>query len=301
MNASKKMKLKRRTEPYLFLAPLLLMILVFLAVPIVKAAIMSFQYYYIAKPSSAGNYFVGLENYQAVLKDEYFFHSVKVTVIYILVTVAGRYLLGFVTALLLNAKFPGRGIARVLMIIPWAVPEVVACLVWILMYDRDYGIINFLLNNAGILSQNIAYLQDVSVALPAAMVVNIWKGFPFVAIMLLAGMQSISSDLYEAADIDGASGFQKIRYITIPSIKSVSTIVFLLLIIWTIKDYAIAYVLTKGGPSRATELLTIYVQQTGFKYFDFGKAAAAGMLMLLVSLVFTFFYFKVVNRGEEDA
>lgn len=113
------------------------------------------------------------------------------------------------------------------------------------MYDKDYGIINFLLNNAGILSHNIAYLQDVSVALPAAMVVNIWKGFPYVAIMLLAGMQSVSTDLYEAADIDGATTFQKIRYITIPAIRSVSTTVFLLLIIWTIKDYAIAYVLTK--------------------------------------------------------
>ena len=120
----------------------------------------------------------------------------------------------------------GRGLARALIIIPWAVPEVVACLVWILMYDKDYGIINFLLNNAGILSHNIAYLQDVSVALPAAMVVNIWKGFPYVAIMLLAGMQSVSTDLYEAADIDGATTFQKIRYITVPAIRSVSTTVF---------------------------------------------------------------------------
>ena len=107
------------------------------------------------------------------------------------------------------------------------------------------------------------------------------------------------TDLYEAADIDGATTFQKIRYITVPAIRSVSTTVFLLLIIWTIKDYAIAYVLTKGGPSRATELLTIYIQQTGFKYFDFGKASAAGMLMLLVALAFTFFYFKVLNKEEE--
>ena len=298
---NKNRKWKRTLEPYLFLAPLLLIILVFLIVPIAKAAIMSFQYYYIAKPSPDGNYFVGLKNYKAVLTDDYFYNSVKVTVIYIVVTVLGRYVIGIITALLLNTRFLGRGLARALVIIPWAVPEVVACLVWILMYDRDYGIINFLLNNAGILSQNIAYLQDVSIALPAATVVNIWKGFPFVAVMLLAGMQSVSADMYEAADIDGATWIQKVRYITIPSIKSVSTIVFLLLIIWTIKDYAIAYVLTKGGPSRATELLTIYVQQMGFKYFDFGKAAASGMLMLLVSLVFTYFYFKVVNRGEDEA
>ena len=298
MKAVKPQRLNKKIEPYFFLLPLIFILLLFLVVPIVKAAIMSFQYYYVTKPSPAGHYFVGLKNYQSVLSDEYFFNSVKVTLIYIVVTVAGRYIVGFITALLLNTKFLGRGLARALIIIPWAVPEVVACLVWILMYDQDYGIINFLLNNAGILSQNIAYLQDPTVALPAAMVVNIWKGFPYVAIMLLAGMQSVSSDLYEAADIDGATTFQKIRYITVPSIKAVSTTVFLLLIIWTIKDYAIAYVLTKGGPSRATELLTIYIQQTGFKYFDFGKAAAAGMLMLLVSLAFTFFYFKVLSKEE---
>lgn len=300
MNMGKKRQLKKKMEPYLFLAPLLVILLVFLLIPIVKAAIMSFQYYYIVRPSADGNYFVGLDNYKNLLSDSNFYNSVKVTVIYILVTVLGRYVLGFLTALLLNTKFKGRGLARALVIIPWAVPEVVACLVWMLMYDRDYGIINFLLNNAGILSQNIAYLQDVKVALPAAMVVNIWKGFPFVAIMLLAGMQSISEDLFEAADIDGASWLQKVRYIIIPGIKSVSTVVFLLLVIWTIKDYAIAYVLAKGGPSRATEIMTIFIQQTAFKSFDFGKAAAAGMLMLLVSLVFTFFYFRAVNRGEDD-
>lgn len=296
----KNVKWKKKMEPYLFLAPLMVIIFAFLLIPVIKAAVMSFQYYYIAKPSADGNYFVGVENYTKVLSDEYFFNSVKVTVLYILVTVMGRYLIGFGSALLLNTKFLGRGLARALIIIPWAVPEVVACLVWILMYDQDYGVINYLLNNAGILSYNIAYLQDVSIALPAAMVVNIWKGFPFVAIMLLAGMQSVSAELYEAADIDGAGSWQKIRYITIPSIRPVSAIVFLLLIIWTIKDYAIAYVLAKGGPSRATEILTIYVQQTGFKYFDFGKAAAAGMLMLLVSLSFTYVYFKMLNREEGE-
>lgn len=292
---------KKQLAPYLFLAPLLIILFIFLIIPIAKAAIMSFQYWYIAKASPQGNYFLGLENYEKVLSDAHFFNSVKVTLLYILVTVAGRYLLGFGVALLLNTKFLGRGLARALIIIPWAIPEVVACLIWILMYDQDYGVINYLLTHTGILSKNIVFLQDVTVALPAAMAVNIWKGFPFVAIMLLAGMQSISSELFEAAKIDGASSWQQIRYITIPSIKPVSMIVFLLLIIWTIKDYAIAFVLAKGGPSRSTEILTIYVQQTAFKYFDFGKAAAAGMLMLLFSLAFTFVYFRLVNGGEKES
>ena len=162
MNQTKKNgNWKRKMEPYAFLVPLVLILFLFLVIPLVKAAIMSFQYYYVTKPSPNGHYFVGLENYGKVLQDEYFFNSVKVTLIYIVVTVAGRYIIGFITALLLNTKFLGRGLARALIIIPWAVPEVVACLVWILMYDKDYGIINFLLNNAGILSHNIAYLQDV--------------------------------------------------------------------------------------------------------------------------------------------
>ena len=268
MNQTKKNgKWKRKMEPYAFLVPLVLILFLFLVIPLVKAAIMSFQYYYVTKPSPNGHYFVGLENYGKVLKDEYFFNSVKVTLIYIVVTVAGRYIIGFITALLLNTKFLGRGLARALIIIPWAVPEVVACLVWILMYDKDYGIINFLLNNAGIYHTISHICRMCRLLFRRQWLSTYGKGFPYVAIMLLAGMQSVSTDLYEAADIDGATTFQKIRYITVPAIRSVSTTVFLLLIIWTIKDYAIAYVLTKGGPSRATELLTIYIQQTGFKIF----------------------------------
>ncbi len=150
-------------EPYAFLVPLELILSPVSGYPVRKAAIMSFQYYYVTKPSPNGHYFVDLK-----ITEKYYRMNIssfcKNNTIYIVVTVAGRYIIGFITALLLNTKFLGRGLARALIIIPWAVPEVVACLVWILMYDKDYGIINFLLNNAGILSHNIAYLQDVSVA-----------------------------------------------------------------------------------------------------------------------------------------
>jgi multiple sugar transport system permease protein len=283
-----------------FVAPVVLIILVFLTVPIIKALTMSFQYWYMSKPSPKGNYFVAFDNYTAVFKDRYFLNSVRTTIIYILVTVILRYFLGFGAALLLNQQFRGRGIARSLLIIPWAIPEVVACLIWILMYDRDYGIINHLLRNIGLLKVNIGYLQDPAVALPAAMAVNIWKGFPFVAIMLLAGFQSISKELYEAASIDGANAWQKLQRITIPGVKPISKVVFLLLVIWTVKDYAIAFCLAHGGPSRATEILTIYVQQTAFKYFDFGRASAAGVIMLIVSIIFTFFYFEIADRGKNE-
>mgnify|MGYP000888394201 FL=1 len=138
MIIKKRKRMKEILTPYAFLAPILIIIFVFLAIPIIKAAIMSFQYWYIVKPSDRGNYFVGLDNYKAVLADEHFYNSVKVTLLYIVITVSARFIIGFLVALLLNNKFKGRGIARSLIIIPWAVPEVVACLVWILMYDKDY-------------------------------------------------------------------------------------------------------------------------------------------------------------------
>lgn len=297
--SQKKGQAWERWGAALFLAPLIIILAVFLALPIVRAAVMSVQYWYMSKPSPDGNYFVGFKNYQAVFQDSHFFNSVKVTLLYIVVTVFVRYLLGFGVALLMNERFRGRAAARSILIIPWAIPEVVACLIWVLMYDKDYGIVNYLFSNMGLIQENVGWLQNPTAALPAAMAVNIWKGFPFVAIMLLAGLQSIPGEQYESAAIDGANGWQKLMAITIPGIKPVAKVVFLLLIIWSIKDYAIAYCLAKGGPSRATELLTIFIQQTAFQYFDFGKAAAAGMIMLVFSILFTVFYFRVVDRKEE--
>ena len=185
MNQTKKNgNWKRKMEPYAFLVPLVLILFLFLVIPLVKAAIMSFQYYYVTKPSPNGHYFVGLENYGKVLQDEYFFNSVKVTLIYIVVTVAGRYIIGFITALLLNTKFLGRGLARALIIIPWAVPEVVACLVWILMYDKDYGIINFLLNN--IFCSPFGFLFLVLFSLQTYYTsVSIFVCYAFVKLMLI--------------------------------------------------------------------------------------------------------------------
>ena len=283
---------------YWFVTPLVIIVVVFLIYPIVKAALMSVQYWYMPKPSPEGNYFVGLENYTAVFTSKYFHRSLQRTTLYIIITVIARFLLGLGTAMLLNVKFPGRALARALVIIPWAVPEVVACLTWVLMYDKDFGIVNHILTNIGILNSNLAYLMNPKITLPAAMVVNIWKGFPFVAIMLLAGLQSIPGELYEAATVDGANAWQKFLKITLPSLKPVSAIVFLLLVVWTIKDFGIIYLLARGGPSRATEILTIFTYQQAFKFFDFGRASASGMIMLIFSMLFTFFYLKMLKGGE---
>ena len=290
--------IKKNRAAYLFIAPLVIAVGLVLIYPIIKAALMSFQYWKVAKPIEAGNPFIGFENYANALGTGYFLQSLAITFFYIIVTVLARFILGLATAVLLNIPFKGRGLVRSLVIIPWALPEVVTCLVFILMYDYQFGVINDMLLKLNILSNPVAFLGSADTALWAAMFVNVWKGFPFAAIMLLAGLQTISKDMYEAASIDGATTWKQFWHITLPAIKPVSVIVFLLLVIWTIKDFAIVYVLTGGGPSRVTEILTIFIYRAGFKSFDFGLAAAAGMILLLISVIFTVLYMKATKAGE---
>lgn len=292
-------KLKDNRIAYLFLTPLIISVAMVLLYPIFKAALMSFQYWIVNKPMEGGAHpFQGLDNYQRVLESDNFMNSLGITFLYIFVTVVLRYGLGLATAVLLNIKFKGRALVRALIIIPWAVPEVVTCLVFILMYDYRYGVINDVLLKMNIISNPVAFLGDSNTALWAAMFVNVWKGFPFAAIMMLAGLQSIPKDLYEAATVDGANLFQQFRRITVPMLKPVSVVVFLLLVVWTIKDFGIVYVLTGGGPTRATELLSIFIYRTGFKTFDFGMAAAGGMILLIISVIFTVLYMRATKAGE---
>ena len=161
----KKKQLRDTLSGYAFIGPLVVVMVVFLAYPIIKAAIMSVQYWYMPRPHPDGHYFVGLDNYKAVLQDDAFLNSLTVTAIYIVVTVVARFAIGLIAAVLLNYKFKGRAIARALIIIPWAVPEVVTCLVWILMYDKDFGIINFLATNFHLIQSPVNYLNDPTTAL----------------------------------------------------------------------------------------------------------------------------------------
>jgi multiple sugar transport system permease protein len=300
MFASKKLGKNENSVAYLFMLPLVIMFLVFLAYPILKVIIMSFQYWYMSKPKPEGHYFVGFQNYIEIFKDVNFINSIKRTFVFITITVIIRYIIGLGIALLLNKQYRGKGIFRAINIIPWAMPQVVVCLVFVLMLDTQVGVVNYILNDILKICGNIDFLGKPGWAFFTANLVTIWKGFPFVSIMLLAGLQSIPNELYEASIVDGANSIQKFRHITLPMLKPVSVIVFLLLIIWTIKDFSIVYVLAYGGPSRATEIITIYVYNLAFKYFDFGKASAAGMVMLVFSMIFTVFYLKALREGEYE-
>jgi multiple sugar transport system permease protein len=290
-------RLRKHALAYLMIAPMTILVFGFIVVPILRNVWMSFFDWYLARPTS--HPFLGLENYREVFTASTFKNSAKVTAIYIGVTVPARFILALGIALVLNNKFKGRGLTRSIIIIPWAVPVVVACLIWVQMLDYQYGIINYYLMQLHLIDEPLNWLSSTTLALPAAMAVNIWKGTPWPAIMLLAGLQSIPDELYEVAMIDGAGAWQKFRHVTLPMLKPVSLIVFLLLVIWTIKDFGIVYVLNKGGPAHATEVLTVYVYRSAFEGLRMGEAAAGGVVLLAISLVFTIFYLKVMG-GEEQ-
>lgn len=290
------MPIKRKLTPYIFIAPMVIVVTAVVIIPIITTGWMSFHDWYMARPGS--HPFIGLENYLSNLSHKYFIRSVKTTTIYIAVTVLFRFIIGLGIALLLNQKFKGRGVVRSIVVIPWALPVVVVCLLWIQMLDIRYGIVNYLLQSIGLIKEPLQFLSSTSLGLSTAMVVNIWKGTPFVAIMLLAGLQSISGDIYEAAKIDGSSLWQSFRHITLPLLKPVSLIVFLLLAIWTLKDFAIVYVLTGGGPAHSTEVLTVYIYHTAFKGLRMGEASSAGVFLLITALIFTIIYMRLLGREE---
>jgi multiple sugar transport system permease protein len=294
---------RRRADlyPYWLLAPSVLALGLIILYPIAQAIILSVQEGNLLKGGAAeARPFVGLRNYVTALSLPEFWRSLWVSLVYAIVAVAGSYVIGLFLALLMTASFRGRAIARVLAIAPWAMPPVVTSIVWLWMYDPQFGVINYLLQQARLIGGNLAWLSDPILALPAVIAVTIWKHVPLAMMVLLAGLQSIPHELYEAARIDGAGPLAEFRYVTIPGLRPVSAVIVLMLSLWTFKEFTYVYVLTGGGPGRATETLVLQVYDQAFKYLDFGLAAATGVLVMLMCLAFAAVYLPIVYGGERD-
>jgi multiple sugar transport system permease protein len=280
--------------PYYMILPGLLLILVVLIYPIVQGVITSF---YRPKGLLPGfGEFVGLENYGRLVSDESFWNAFRVTIVYVLGCLVGILSIGLATALLLNRRFRGRGVGRVLMTTPWAMPEVAAALIWIWMLNPDVGIVNLLLRRLGLIEQHIRWLNQVEWALPTILLITIWKLFPLASLVLLAALQGVSEELYEAAAIDGAGALQLFRHITLPGIRNTLLLLALLITVWSIKRFALIWITTQGGPVGRTETLVILVYRSAFKFFDLGYAAAIGVVGLTISILVTIIFFWVQSR-----
>lgn len=276
-------KKKINIWPYLLIAPALMIVLAVVFIPAVNAILMSFQNYDLRRPNDIG--FIGLANYAAVFQDPIFWKSLWKTILWVVFGVGFQFVFGFALALLLNKKFRGRGIVRAVSLIPWVTPGVLIGLMWRWIYDGNYGVLNDLLMKLGIIEDAIPFLAQQSTAFPSVIVTIIWQGIPFFALMLLAGLQGIPGELYEAADIDGATGWQKLFHVTIPSLKNTIFVTTLLRIIWVANSVDVIFNMTEGGPAYSTQTLSVYIFNKG-NSLNLGYASTMSVVMtLLLSLV----------------
>lgn len=281
---------------YLLLTPALIIILCVIFIPVFNAIGMSFKNYDLRRPSDIG--FTGLDNYAAVLKDSIFWKSLMRTGIWVVFGVGFQFLFGFSLALLLNQKFRGRGMVRAVSLIPWATPGVLIGLMWKWLYDGNYGVINDLLQKLNMIDENIPFLSKTSTSFPSVILTIIWQGIPFFALMILAGLQGISSEMYEAADIDGATSIQKLFRITIPSIKNTIFTTILLRIIWVTNSVDVIYNMTEGGPSYSSQTLSVYIYNKA-NVLNLGYASVMAIILMLLLSVIAIPYIRNNFKKEE--
>jgi len=221
-----------------------------------------------------------------------FWHSA----VYTVGSLVPAFVAGLLFALLFHRAFPARRWLRSLLLLPWAVPGVVVSITFLWMLDASYGVVNAVLRDLGILSTDIAWFVDARTAMAAVLVPTVWKSFPFFAITILAALQSIHETLYEAARVDGASAWQRFRYVTWPGIRGPALLAALLNALWTFREFDIIYASTRGGPAGATETLGILVYREAFESFRFGTAAAIGVLMLGTATIFVALSMRVLRK-----
>jgi multiple sugar transport system permease protein len=290
---------RKRTDilPYVLLSPAVVATLLVVFVPIVQAASYSLMSFILWKPRARG--FIFLQNYAALLTDPVFWISLKNSLVWIVGVVALQLLLGLGTALLLNRDSRWSGIARALILIPWVTPSVITALMWRWMYDGNAGVINDLLVRIGLLKEYFPFLANGQTALGAIMVALMWQGFPFFAIMILAGLQAIPLELYEAANVDGAGPSRKFFGITLPMLMPILFTAILLRIIWVANSLDIIFIMTEGGPGYSTYTLPLYSYLKAYKGMDFGYGSTLAVTITILLAAVVAFYVARTIRSED--
>jgi multiple sugar transport system permease protein len=282
---------------YLYLAPVIVVLGGTVLFPILKAMHMSLYHHVLIKPKEYG--FIGLGNYARLLHDQVFWLSLWNSFVWVFGSVTFQFLGGFAAALLLHQGFRGRAVLRTLTLLPWIIPGVVVALIWEFIYQPNYGLLNDVLIRLGWMTERVAWLSSPALAMPAVIVANIWRGVPFFAIMLLAGLQAIPTELYEAARVDGASVGQRFVYITLPMLRPIIVVATATRIVWTFNYADLIFVMTSGGPANATQITSTYTLMQAYSNLDFGYAATLSVALLLIMLAFTTVYLRL-TRGLES-
>jgi len=243
--------------------------------------------------------FVGIKYYVDIFSNPEFLSRIGLTLHYTFWVVAGHFVIGTGLALILNMKLKGITVFRVILILPWLFPEVVVGLLWKWLFNPLYGLFNAVLMGLGWIDAPVSWLGDEKTAFAAVIVVSIWKGFPMVMMLLLAGLQSIPEDIYEAAKIDGCTRSAAFRYVTLPALAPVMVVTLILDTVWWFKHFTMIWILTQGGPGNATNVVSIDIFKQAFDFFNFGKASAMAILVFFVCWLMGYGYRRLFGNGDD--
>lgn len=263
--------------------------------PLVRVLAMSFTDYTLTDPTWD---FVGLENYIAVANDPVFWGDLWRTILYAGGSVILQVIFGLGIAQLLNKNIRGRGFLRGAFLLPWIIPSVVIGFLAMWVFNSQYGILNFFLVQIGLIDGFLGWFRDPDLAMPVVMIASSWKGFPFIMVVLLAGLQTIPQEQIEAAKIDGANRIYRFIHVTLPNLRNLIMLVSLLQFIWYFQFITIIWVTTKGGPINATETLPVFIYQLSFTQYRMSYAAAVGGWWLIFLAIFGYLYVRVVGSSE---
>jgi multiple sugar transport system permease protein len=286
----------RRRVGYAFIAPVFLFLCAVVVLPLAHAFWTSLH-----RVRGINATFVGLQNYGKVLTDDAFWHSLATSVQFTAVCVTLHMLIGLLLAMLLNELRFARTALRIAFLLPWMVAPAVGATIWLWLLEPQFGVVNYLLQAGGIVRAPVPWLGEPGLAFASVVAVDVWRGVPFVLLLMLAGLQTIPKEQYEAAALDGASAWQRFRYVTLPNLRYLLVVASTLDIINTVRHYDIIGVMTAGGPAGATEVLPVLLYNTAFRGNRFGEAAAIGVLLLLIVLAFSIFHIRYTRPEQGSA
>jgi multiple sugar transport system permease protein len=269
-------------------------LVVFVLYPIARAVWISLTKTSLLTPTT--NEFIGLQNYQRLIDSGTIQHTLVLTGVFVVAVSVVAMLVGVGSALLIESLVTGRSTARTLLALPWTIPSVVIALLFDLILNQRVGLVSHLLNAAGL--PVIPWLSDPTMALVSVIGVTVWNLFPFVMLVTMAALQTVPSEIFDAAAVDGAGGWAMARQITLPYIAPTLRVVSLFLIIWSFQQFQVLWILTQGGPMNGTAVVSIDLYRTAFLFNDLGQASAIGVIALIPSLLITLFYFRVANPME---
>jgi multiple sugar transport system permease protein len=291
-------KVTKRVVPFAYLSPTLLLLAVLSLIPIATVLYYSMMDNVIMNKNPV---FVGIANYLDILSDDVFLQALLNTLYFTVMSVVFHLILGLSFALLLNTNLLGpttKALFRVVYVLPWVFTASIIAILWRLMLNPN-GIINYMLSTLGLINGPVEWLSSRQLALQSVTFINIWAGYPFYMVSLLAGLQGIPNELYEAGTIDGANGRQLFRYITIPQLKPIIVSLAMLDFIWTMHQFTLIWMTTGGGPIHVTEMLSTFTYKLAFSSYEFSHASASAFIVLLLSMFVAFFYVRKQRASDE--